>query len=282
MVRIVVVGSSGTYGYRLERSESWPAVLAELLAAEGNKVEVLNYASMGLPLEAYFERLLVLDEHLDPDAYVLQLPTVSRAYFGVNGSRKIPEDTFLDHEVFGWRAIDDPRQVPTQTRLSWTRGASAEGSEFFPIARRYLYPRCRENREDLTFEEFIGFLRFWDDNVADSDLRHVQHGKEIVALQQYLTSRKRPFCMFDWVGYNTRNDPRLGPFTKLIDFSKFVNHGTENVYRFLGKNWVGDPGGYKADEHGHLSAPGHRLLARRFLLPWIVHEVLPLVGASGA
>jgi hypothetical protein len=264
VLRTVAVGSSGTYGFKIARTQTWPAQLEQLCRARGKAVEVASFASPGLPLGAYAERLLYLRTAYEPDLVVIQLPPCARTYLGINGTRRLGEEGRSAAELFGWAGPLDSTTRVAPTRIHLNQLLAVPGSPFFHLLEPWFYPRVADNNEHASWDQFLSFARFWADNVADSDLQHVQHGKEIVLLQMLLERWKVPYLMFDWHVYNSRLDARLGSFSTMIDFSRYVGGGTQTASGF-----VKGRGGTEQllDSHGHLTPEGHRDLAEHFLLP---------------
>jgi lysophospholipase L1-like esterase len=272
VLRLAVLGSSGTYGYRIPRHQTWPAALQALCRERGHAVEVGNFASPGLPLAAYAERLAHLRDAWRPHAALIQLPLYSRTYLGLNGTGRLSEAGGAPWKAFGWTGPCDATTAVAPTRIHLNRLLAVPGSPFFHLLEPWFYPRVRENNPGATWEGFLAFARFWADNVAESELQHVQHGKEIVLLQLLLERWKLPYLMFDWHGYNSRRDPALGPFGQEIDFSRYVERGARTATGFveaLGRDEL------FVDGHGHLSAAGHQALARGFLLPPLLSLIRP-------
>ena len=266
-VRVAVLGSSGTYGFRVPRDATWPAWLERLARERCRAVEVANFASPGLPLAAYAERLAHLREAYRPELALIQLPEVGRAYLGLNGTRRFREEEHDAHQLFGWAGPRDATTRVSPTRIHLTRLLAVPGSPFFHLLEPWFYPRVAENNPDVGWEEFLAFARFWADNVAGSDLQHVQHGKEIVFLQMLLERWGVPYLMFDWHRYNSRRDPRLGRFRELIDFTSYVGGGERTAQDFVEEEAGPERDRLFVDAHGHLAEEGHRRLAEGFLLP---------------
>jgi len=274
-LRVAALGSSGTYGFCLSRERTWPLEMQRLSRVGGRPVEVSNFASPGLPLAAYAERLMHLREVYRPDMVVLQLPVYSRLYLGLNGTQRRRERDLTPAEVFGWTGVCDATTRASPTRVHLNRLLAVEGSAFFHLLEPWFYPPVVENNPAVSKEEFLAFARFWANNVAESDLQHVQHGKEILFLQVLLDRWELPYLMFDWHAYNSRLDRCLGPFRELIDFTRYVREGALTATEFVARHGDARAGELFVDGHGHMTAEGHRQLAARFLLP----AFLPAVDA---
>ena len=277
MLRTAVIGSSGTYGFRIPRDQTWPAHLERLCRARHLAVEVASFASPGLPLAAYVEQLAHLREAYGPHLVVVQLPPHSRLYLGLNGSRRLREEGRSPAELFGWAGPCDSTTRVAPTRAHLNRLLAVPGSPFFHLLKPWFYPRVAENNAEVSWDQFLAFARFWADNVAESDLQHVQHGKEIVLLQMMLERWRLPYLMFDWHTYNSRLDARLGPFHAIIDFSRYVGGGAQTASKFVESRSGTD---LLLDSHGHLTAQGHRDLAEHFVLPALEPMLQPAFSAE--
>ena len=68
-MRIAVLGSSGTRGMGLDLPESsaWPSMLEQVLKSDGYDLEIINLAAWCLPIQAYSERIIYVEDVNPPD-----------------------------------------------------------------------------------------------------------------------------------------------------------------------------------------------------------------------
>lgn len=266
---IGVLGSSGTAGAGIPRERAWPGQLEGICARAGYDVKVHNFASDSLPVAAIAERVLYIHETLRPDLYLLQLPHSSRSYFGVNGYGVRREKDLPEYRIYGWNGPLDAGHGPSPTRLFINQSMATPGSPAFPLLERYHLPKVVANNPNALVDRYIDFALFWGENVCNSDLQHVQHGKEVVMLQWLFERMDVAYRMFDWSLYNVYDDDRLGRFGDLIDFDRFLGQGQLNVFDFLREQGV-DMEARQIDGYGHLDEEGHRLVAELFIAPSVL------------
>jgi hypothetical protein len=265
--RIAAIGSSATKGFNIKEGEAWPEQLEGLCREAGFRVEVSNRATHGLALQAFAERILHL-EHSDPyDLYLIQIPIPNRAYFGVNGTRKLREEDCGKEVAFGW-SPKTSRVSPT--RILITGGSLDEDSPFHKYLKSFFYPIVRRNNPNIAYEDFLAYLRFWEANVRDSDLELLNYIKELVLLQYVLKTVGKPYLMFQWCGMNLqRLKIRTEPFWSLVDWSPFVFRGEQTAYEYLNRNHAAQYETLQADGYHHLNRAGNRIIAEELVLPAI-------------
>ncbi len=264
----MALGSSGTYGFKIEPEDTWPMQLEVVLREEGIRAKVWNMASPGLPIAAFAERILLIEKSIAPDLYLLQMPPFSRIYFGVNGSGKIKEEKYAAAKIMGWKAMDDNQLRLSPTRIHLDRLVAVADTQFHYILKRYFYPKIARNNPTTTYEELEQFAKFWGENIAYSDLSHIQHAKEVVLLQLLIGTRlQRPYWMFDWNEYNVLEDQRIGPFREQIEFQHFIKQGRQSALKFLEAEQGEQYSQFKVDAYGHLNRAGNRYIAQNFIRP---------------
>jgi hypothetical protein len=91
---IAVLGSSGTYGFKVSHNSTWPYRLEQLCRSRHFETTIHNYASPGLPIGAYAERIVYIEQNIHPGLYIIQLPVFSRTYIGVNGTGRLKEANY--------------------------------------------------------------------------------------------------------------------------------------------------------------------------------------------
>lgn len=267
---ILVLGSSGTVGVGVTRAQAWPAKLEKLLAARGVDAVVRNFATAGLPMSAFVERLLYLTDRFSPDLCLVQTATPYREYIGINGQGAVREADLDPWRVFGWARPDSPDRGPATTRLMLSPNISNPESPFYPLMLKFHVPKVRAMATEEDAQDYLTFLRFWDRCIVESDLTFIKHAKEMVALQAVFDRLSLPCAMFDWRDANVVHDQRGGRLRELLDPQNFVNGGVETCFEFLARVEPERFEALQSDPYGHLTEEGHRVVAERFLLPHVL------------
>jgi hypothetical protein len=129
----------------------------------------------------------------------------------------------------------------------------------------YIYPTVQNNNHTVSFEAFLAFAHFWDANVADSDLQHVQHAKEILLLQELVTGKfNKRLLLCDWHAYNSMKDDRMGSFKQLIEPGNYIKKGVYTALEYVASS---EQSLYFVDAHGHINEAGHQAVAEKFFFP---------------
>lgn len=282
--RIVAIGSSATRGYMIKQEDAWPEQLEVVCREAGWDVRVTNKATHGLALPAYAERILHLEKTDPQDIYLLQIPIPSRIYFGVNGTRRLREEDYEKDVILGW---SEKSSHISPTRILLTGGSLNEDSPFHKYLRSFFFPIVKRNNPKITYEEFIGYLRFWEANVRDSDLELLAYVKEIVLLQHIMARVGKRYLMFQWCGTCLRGlAARTEPFYSLVDWDMFVGRGHDTAFGYLKRQKEAEFEHLLNDQYTHLNRAGNRVIAEEFVFPeierWKIRsELEPVADAAG-
>jgi hypothetical protein len=267
-MRITAIGGSATVGVNIEEQDTWPKQLEGLCQDAGWHVSIENRASHALPVSAFAERILYIEGKDPQDLYLVQIPMPGRIQCGINGTRRIKEEDYGKEMIFGWSKLNG---YLSPTRLNFNKGFLHLKPPFHKLLETYYFPVIKRNNPSATFEEFIAFLRFWEDNICDSDLELISYVKEIVLLQQILRNLQKPCLMFQWNGECLQNlAHRTEPFYSLMDWTKFAHKGETTAIDFLKKSHSNQYLELLSDEYYHLSRAGNRIIAEEFILPDIL------------
>lgn len=275
-IKIAAIGSSATLGFQIEPSESWPAQLEKICNKQFDDVEVQNRATHGLALQAYAERIVYLENEINPDLYLLQIPVPGRLYLGINGKGKLKEEEYSKDVLFGWSRKN--AQI-SPTRLLLTSGEILnENSPFHKFLKSYYFPTVKRNNSKVSYKLLIQFIKFWHENIRFSDLDYIYYGKEIYLVQQLLAKFHKPYFMFRWDGpAMSFYAEKFAPFYSLIDFDRFILQGKFSVLELLKKHYPDSYESFLIDEYGHLNQKGNQVVAEDFVFP----SVISLLQKSG-
>ena len=246
-MEIACVGCSWTYGYGIDRKDTYPEILNSVLEEHN----VTNYGMSGVSLPQIFHKVVELVSTNKPDAIIIQGTTLDRASFGKNGYESFIKEQYLpppdDYTV-------SLVNITPATYVDVVEG----GKGFFEeLVDNIQY---KGSKEDLA-----KFIKVYVENVMYDRFTLDNHLISLATLQSYLNEKGVRHIFFPYLDYTWSENPNFNiwetNFGNIVDSSKIIK---KPFYTWLKEN---TPNNYYIDNGFHLGKEGNEILVKEYLLP---------------
>jgi len=235
---ILCAGCSWTYGYGLDAHETYPALLQNKI----NK-KTVNIASSGKDIQHSLWSIFKYIKNYNADTVILQLTTLDRLTFPINGYENFLENKLYDnsHREFWYDSNDEYVRV---------NGISKYNFEMITVAS-YLDSIKQKDDRNKT-------VKYLNENSVFDNYSQDVISNQLLSLYYYLKSKKIKLIIFPWLKL-----PKEFFSADSGDELKELVY-TKSVQEFIVKNNLEK---HYLDKGFHLTGDGNKILVNDYVLP---------------
>jgi len=243
MKTIGCVGCSWTYGYGLEREDTYPGILSDRFP----DVKVINAGHCGADIEYAIYASTKIIEKYKPKIIFFQLTTLDRMTIGTDGFENFINNRFVDDRKEEIYSIND-RLLGIGDNI---KTKIAVGSYITEDS----FKEYTESQIKATKEEYKTFVKILYENVIFSNYNFYKTKNNLKIFDEFAKSKKCKVYYFRWLDSI--------PIQVLAEDLNFIENSVESL---IEKNLYIDNG-------FHLSRLGNLQLVENFMLPILEREL---------
>lgn len=239
MKTIGCVGCSWTYGYDLERDNTYPAILSNYL----KDTRVINAGHCGADIDyAIYSSTKLIDQY-NLDIILFQLTTLDRLTIGTDGYDNFINDRFVDGRAEDVYAIDD-RLLGIGDNVKTKIALGSYINE--DSSREYRESKIKSSENDYKI-----FLKVLYENVIYSNYSFYKIKNNLKIFDSFAKSKNCKVYYFRWL--------KSTPSSLMSEGFDYVDQPVESVIDKL----------LYIDNGYHLGKEGNTQLVEKFILPML-------------
>lgn len=255
---IVCVGCSWTYGHGLTADQTYSAHLQNALS----DYTVINAGHCGADIRyAIFSAVRLIEEY-NPCLIIFQLSSFDRITLGTDGYDNFLNDIYYDGRDDGVYFEDTKATHKRMIGLAHNAKTKITHGSYIASSDNIKKELLNSEIKNLDIKKYEIFISTLVENVLHSNYIHQQLFNELFLFQQYLKLKKIPLQYFYWLPYENKFKESFN--SKLFDKSKLIS---DPVTEWIKSTYSNN--NYFIDNGYHLSNEGNKLLAQKYLLPYI-------------
>jgi hypothetical protein len=242
MKTVACVGCSWTYGYDLEKEDTYPAILSDRL----RYTRVINAGHCGADIDYAIYSATQLIEKQEIDIVLFQLTTLDRLTLGTDGYDNFINDRYVDRRKEDIYSVDD--------RLL---GIGDNIKTKIALGSYINQDKSREHKESnvhSTEKEYATFIKLLYENVVFSNYSFYKIRNNLKLFDSYAKSKNCRVYYFRWL--------ESTPISVLCENLSYTETSVES---FINSSFYID-NGYHLDKNGNTE------LVDKFIIPMLGDE----------